>query len=286
MHLKDTVVLYHASCTDGFGSAFGAYVKFGDNASYIPVRYQENIPADLDGKEVYILDFSYSEDILKDLLSRTKRLVILDHHKSAESAVTSVPEHRYSQEHSGAHLSWEFFHPNVPVPKLIYLVESGDLFRSDAKTEDILTYVYVQGYDFKIWENLLKDFEDPQKLEQCAAEGKAYARYRDHLVQRILSCAQEVEFEGHRVFAINGVHELREFLGNELASRSGLFGIVWYQQFGHIDVSLRANGHDKKVDLSKIAEKYGGGGHNGAAGFRLNIAAPLPWKEIDVPQEK
>ena len=34
--LKDIVVIYHAHCQDGFGSAYAAYQKFGDTATYIP----------------------------------------------------------------------------------------------------------------------------------------------------------------------------------------------------------------------------------------------------------
>jgi len=286
MESKDKIILYHANCMDGFGSAFAAYKKFGNSASYIPVRYQEPLPADLDGKEVYIVDFSYHEPILKDLESRVKKLVVLDHHKSAETAVKSVSEHRFSSDHSGAYLSWEYFHPNTLVPRLMLLVESGDLFLSDSNTENILTYIYTGGYDFKIWEQHLADLEKPEKIKQHADTGKAYKTYRDHLVEKILESAQEVEFEGHRVCAINGIHELREFLGTALAERTGLFGIVWYQQFGHIDVSLRAAGHDKRVDLSEIAKKYGGGGHCGAAGFRLNVTAQLPWKYVDTLPEK
>jgi hypothetical protein len=36
--LTDTVVIYHADCRDGFGAAYAAWKKFGDNASYIPWR--------------------------------------------------------------------------------------------------------------------------------------------------------------------------------------------------------------------------------------------------------
>ncbi|HEY4504593.1 MAG TPA: DHHA1 domain-containing protein [Candidatus Paceibacterota bacterium] len=40
-------------------------------------------------------------------------------------------------------------------------------------------------------------------------------------------------------------------------------------------ISLRGNG---TVDLSKLAMKYGGGGHPNAAGFTLSFEANLPFK--------
>lgn len=38
--LKEIVIIYHAQCRDGLGSAYAAWKKFGDNASYIPRKTQ------------------------------------------------------------------------------------------------------------------------------------------------------------------------------------------------------------------------------------------------------
>ncbi|NYU10885.1 hypothetical protein A8O28_16815 [Enterobacteriaceae bacterium CCUG 67584] len=40
MSLKKTAVLYHNDA-DGFASALAAWLVYGDNANYIPVRYGE-----------------------------------------------------------------------------------------------------------------------------------------------------------------------------------------------------------------------------------------------------
>ena len=57
------LVIYHDSCADGFGAAFAAWLKLGDEAEYLPMQYgaktdvlQEHQP---DGREVYVLDFSF-----------------------------------------------------------------------------------------------------------------------------------------------------------------------------------------------------------------------------------
>ncbi|KKT22880.1 MAG: Phosphoesterase, DHHA1 [Parcubacteria group bacterium GW2011_GWB1_43_8b] len=54
-------------------------------------------------------------------------------------------------------------------------------------------------------------------------------------------------------------------------------GIVWYKENDGIHVSLRAQG---KVDVSKIAVKYGGGGHKNASGFAWPENKKFPWKVI------
>ena len=33
------LVIYHDHCTDGFGAAFAAWLKLGDDADYLPMAY-------------------------------------------------------------------------------------------------------------------------------------------------------------------------------------------------------------------------------------------------------
>jgi nanoRNase/pAp phosphatase (c-di-AMP/oligoRNAs hydrolase) len=50
--------------------------------------------------------------------------------------------------------------------------------------------------------------------------------------------------------------------------------ILWHYAKGKYKVSLFENGHDE-VDCAKIAEKFGGGGHKGAAGFSCTAVTPI-----------
>ena len=36
------LVIYHASCADGFGAAFAAWLKLGDDAEYVPMQYLDS----------------------------------------------------------------------------------------------------------------------------------------------------------------------------------------------------------------------------------------------------
>ncbi len=49
-----TYVLYHASCADGFGAAYAAWLTYGDKATYIAVNYGEPCPAMDDHSVIYI----------------------------------------------------------------------------------------------------------------------------------------------------------------------------------------------------------------------------------------
>ena len=50
------IVLYHAYCADGFGAAWAAWQKLGDDADYLPVRHGNPPPTLPEGASVYIPD--------------------------------------------------------------------------------------------------------------------------------------------------------------------------------------------------------------------------------------
>ena len=35
------LIIYHRSCADGFGAAYSAWLRFGDEAEYLPMQYGE-----------------------------------------------------------------------------------------------------------------------------------------------------------------------------------------------------------------------------------------------------
>lgn len=90
------LVIYHDSCADGFGAAFAAWLKLGDEAEYVPMQYGEetdrfsileNGEFDSDftilNREIFILDFSFPRWIMEGLFNLAKRVVWLDHHASS-----------------------------------------------------------------------------------------------------------------------------------------------------------------------------------------------------------
>src|SRR5258708_5151983 len=87
-------VLYHANCPDGFTSAYIAYKHLGDKAEYIPMNYGQEL--DLDkievNEDIYILDFSFSLNAIEKLLEKTKYVILLDHHKTAEKDLMPLVE--------------------------------------------------------------------------------------------------------------------------------------------------------------------------------------------------
>ena len=146
------LVIYHANCTDGFGAAFAAWLKLGDEAEYLLMEHGKvKTPTDFDMKvslaakdnDVYILDFSFPREVMDALFKHAKRVVWLDHHKTAFEMYGLANSHRayaldvlnrttsphyilLDNNKSGAMLAWEYFHPGTEVPMLIQHIDDRD----------------------------------------------------------------------------------------------------------------------------------------------------------------
>ena len=187
------LVIYHANCTDGFGAAFAAWLKFGDEAEYIPMSYNQALPEQLHspvGLELYILDFSFRRDQMDTFFKYAKRVVWLDHHKTAfetwldgltysvldpnEVVVGSPPavgqvkeayrntDKMYVRLHadkSGAMLAWEYFHFGTEVPMLIKHIDDRDRwqFKLDGSREIHAVLTSLKPWSFEQWDAILAE---------------------------------------------------------------------------------------------------------------------------------
>ncbi len=280
--LKDIVIFYHAHCYDGFGAAYAAWKKYGDNASYIPALHLkvDDYPEGVVDREVYVLDFCFSERITRELLEKNKKVVVLDHHESVKQLVQSLPDHVYSETDSGAKIAWKFFQGET-VPKLIeYISDSDTWAHALPHYQEIEAYIHVHELDFGVFEELQKELETNQGA--AIEKGKVLTKQFTQLVQEHMDKAMLVEFEGYQVYAVNASSFLRSELGHQLALKKGPFSIVYRFERDVLRVSLRGDG---SINCTDLALKYGGGGHHDAAAIIMKNRNPLPFKIVDNPYE-
>lgn len=281
MHHKETVIIYHGKCPDGFGGAYAAWKKFGDTADYIPADHGD-APPDVSGREVYLVDFCYeSAEQMQELAKIAKRLVVLDHHESVKELVESIPEHVYDENHSGASIAWAYFHPNTPLPRLMKYLEDGDLYRyALPETRDTFSYLLVLPFDFKKWDELMLGLEDDAVRAEILKKASAYTEFFEALADSSIKRAKKVRFEGHEVYfaATHPNITMKSYVGNLLYTKLPPFALVVMAHPNGFGVSIRGDG---SVDVSRIAEKYGGGGHPGSAGFFIPNGTEMPWSEVE-----
>ena len=277
--MKKNIFLYHKNCDDGFGAAWAAWKKFGNSGTYIASAPHEDPPKGLAGKNVYLMDLCYSAEAIKKLLKTTKLLTVIDHHISSKKAVELAPNHIFNGDstHSGAMLSWQYFHPQKKVPLLLLTIEDVDLWRwTLSHSNELSASLRTYKRDFSTWSRIARDWEKPSTRKKYIEEGLAIRKEQRTQVKSAVDDALLVNFCGYKTHVSNSSMFVSE-IGSELVKKLPPIGIIWSQRKDKIVVSLRSNG---KVDVSKLAKKFGGGGHKASAAFRLDLNQKLPWKII------
>lgn len=276
MSEKKIIVLYHGGCPDGFGGAYAAWKKFGDEAEYIPVTHQLPPPAHLEGKELYLIDFCYDRDTMNTLSQQAHSLTVLDHHEGVRDVVSSIPQHVYDPTHSGAVIAWTYFHPNTPLPLFFTYVEDLDLFRTIPDDERaLMAYVYAQPFHFDTWDDLIRRVAEPNERAHMTERGRVYEEYFQLLMRQLAGTATLVTFEGHTCYLVAGEKMFITPLGKYLLTQRPPLALIVRAGADGLRVSLRGDG---SVDVSALAQKYGGNGRRGAAAFSLPWGTPIPWE--------
>jgi hypothetical protein len=252
------VILYHAECADGFGAAWAIWKRF-PNARFIPVKHGNPPPPELTAQIVVIVDFSYDRPTLERLAAETQALLVLDHHITAEKALTDLPYAYFDLKKSGAVLAWEWAHDH-PVPWLLEYIQDKDLWTwTLPSSREINAAIASLPFDFNLW-NRFKQKE----LEQ---EGRAILRYEQELVNKLAAQAVLVDFQGAIVPSVQSAI-LTSQIGERLAADYP-FCIIWHDHEGRRYYSMRSR--DDGTDVGAIAVSFGGGGHTHAAGFSIAL---------------
>ncbi|MEK7191972.1 MAG: DHHA1 domain-containing protein [Patescibacteria group bacterium] len=282
--MKNIAVIYHGDCRDGFGGAYSAWKKFGVKSDYFGMKsHQDPLPTGLKNKEIYIIDFSVPVPVMKKLIKTNKKVVALDHHISAEKQTKLAHEYVYDLKRSGSTIAWKYFHPNKPTPKILQHIEDIDIWRfTIPKTKEVISHMQLIEYDFPIWDRIVKNFEKSAFRAQFIKDGELLLKYEKRMLDLLMERAEPVKFEEYKTLAVNSPILMSE-LGAAIVKKMPPIGIVWSQKAGADGkiirtVSLRSNG---KVDVSKLAQKYGGGGHKAAAGFSFPAEQTPPWRSVE-----
>lgn len=274
------LVFYHKHmnnpCPDGFGAAWAAWKVFGNKAEYIGIQNGTEPLFEIKNSEVYFLDTGFREEVMKRLVGQNKKVVFIDHHITRKDYVKFIPEGSFDIDSSAAVLSWKYFHPGKKVPKLLKYAEDYDLWRFKMpKSREVASFIDLYPKDFKTWSRLAMEFENPEMLKKYVDEGKTILQYQERIVSDLAQNGEEVVFENKKAMAINSpvfISEIGEYIREV---RKIPLAIIWYKNNAVISVSLRSS---EEVDCSKIALKYGGGGHPRSSGFSLREGQSFPWK--------
>lgn len=273
--MNKPICIYHrratTQCADGFGSAWimNKYFKtltLGIDCEFHAAIYNEP-PPDVTDRLVYLVDFSYPQEVVRKMLETARFVTIIDHHKSALDdlqPLVGLPKFELvgNTEFSGAMLVWRYCFPEEPAPALIRHIEDQDLNRfSLIGTHEIVSAIYSYPFEFAVW--------DAFDLDTLVTEGAAILRSRRQVVKGIIEQPhRRINIAGHNVLLVNCGSDVTSAVGHELGEGEK-FTATYVDTSEHRVFSLRSP--PDGLDVSVIAKQYGGGGHKHAAGFRIPL---------------
>ena len=263
-----THVIFHGFCDDGFGAAWSCWKLLGDRVQYLPAQHGEPVPDIPDDAVLAMVDFCYPRAIVEQLAQRLRGLVILDHHVTAQADMEGLAYAVFDMERSGAHLAWNFFHPEKPLPELLAYVEDKDLWRFRLpESREVTAALRSYPMDFAVW--------DAFQIEQLQREGVALLRLQDQQVESHCKRMRWENLGGYRIPVVNA-SDYRSEIANRLCTLhpEAPFAAAYYDtQEGFRSWSLRSVG---EFNVAVLAKRWGGGGHKNASGFTETQRVPAP----------
>lgn len=227
---------------DGYASGFAAWMKFKNDAKYFVSGYNQPLPEiELDkNTNVYILDFSYSKEIMLDIYNKVNSLTLIENTKTVFEEIGSYPFSTICmREYSCYVASRLLFHPSLSVParkwesiKITTTLDDQNEYKKSIINEFISDETRISYFDYY----------------KCIGIG-------------------------HNCIAVyNCINFISETANNILKKDISVDFTVSYQYYKDtVKFDLRTT-PDKEVDVSKIAEFFGGEGSKNTASFIVPIS--------------
>jgi len=268
-----SVVFYHSPCMDGQCAAW-VYSMLMIPSWYHPINYGDSFPIEgCNDLNVVFLDFSLKRNLMEEVVSRSRSITILDHHKTAEAELQDlqIREHDtlvFDMNKSGAMLTWEHYHKEEQPPRIVEYVQDRDLWLFKLPDSKLINDWIAAYYEknFSSWDCMEADLA--KSFESVLSKAHAIRKYKDKAIDLTLPHAHTIKLDGHDGLAVNqsSANLISEIAG-ELAKKADFGACYFRTKEGKWIVSLRSSGD---IDVSEIARHRGGGGHKNAAGFECD----------------
>lgn len=274
-------------------AAWAMHTILKDSATYVPCTYDKREHANYDvlNKDVYFVDFSGTRDEIMLLSTLASRVFVIDHHKTAQAELSGIfPSNVtiiFDMNKSGARLAWEFSRSMIgerliqehEVPWLIRYVEDGDLWKFALKDSKLVrAFIGIHEFTIEAYNELHASMQTDEGIERCIFIGSIVRQTNMHMVnQAVKTLVKRKDAEGRTYMIGNVVNQISETGNEALIQNPDVDYTMTY--FDKLDgekatrvFSLRSR-KGGNVDVSAIAKKHGGGGHENAAGCSMVVAS-------------
>jgi oligoribonuclease NrnB/cAMP/cGMP phosphodiesterase (DHH superfamily) len=273
------ILIYHHNDNDGYLAASIAdlYLRARHSAVAFRVGNYDGVHDEAALKvadTIYVLDYTLPIGLMDKYFDK---IYWIDHHKTAIENMKKIEAHRGPFAGireigvSGALLTWRFFFgaPTLKVPTVVELVNDRDVWKWEFGETTAVFHEASRMFmkDYERWQQLL---ENDAETSACLTKARPMLAYmREIINEYISSYAWEGMFEGHRVVFLNGTGAISGELHKMVREQhpDALFAVVFMVKQDKVTAGLYRRDGVKYPSLGTIAARYGGGGHDGAAGF-------------------
>ena len=291
-------IIYHSPCSDGLASAWiiKYYISleaeliqcYAGKAPKYDVTYFAN-------KNVIFVDIYPPNDYLIELSKVAKYICILDHHEtnytnyfSIEKELGQNVEVHFDNTRSGCMITWDHFCQGKERPWFINYIGDRDLWTWKLENSvEINNALYTD--DHITFEGLPKLLT--KNIDEFIERGKYLTEHKNKLIDaNIKNYTVASSYDGYYIYVYTGRVDISSDVGNKLMTIpidkiNKLPDFTVYWRYDAVSkkywLSLRSN--DNSTDVSKICQKYGGGGHRNASG--CSISGDIILEELFVPLE-
>lgn len=279
--MKKPLCLYHDECNDGFMAAYIVYHAMKGDVELRAAQYGQKPPLDdMEDRTVYLVDFSYKRPQMEDILNEAARVIVIDHHVSAEKELQGLVHANltliFDMNHSGAMLTWEYFYPDEKAPELVHFVEDRDLWRFELK-ETREVHAWLSSYPRKISDWIKAHIMWDQAKKEAITVGQFILRSQQIAIEdAVKSSVRTVMLDGYEVPAVCVPKSMAFDACHLLLSMypDCAFAVAYFDSDRGRIISLRSR-REEAFNVARIAENHGGGGHRSAAGFTAKLSRQI-----------
>lgn len=321
------VVLFHKNCHDGLFAAFSYWKKFGSKdtifieVNYKPIQDMEPMEAlnyifngyiknpstlnpvnyefkdnkvsieDMSEMELFVVDYSFPVKHLEQYIDLFKKILVLDHHKTAIDEYTNYYPSKeggfgwtfihphdncdivFSHSESGAKLAWMYFHGGYnEVPDYIELISDYDLWKFNLENTRKFDYgLKLQDItSFNVLDVLMNSFKNDIINVGGKYERMHLVRIEKLVKSNIIEVSLVIGGVQYKCGLVNAYPDVRNEVCDYAIKTLGYDAIISYNIYSSTEVSCSLR---SKLDLdsSNLSKMYGGGGHKNSSAFRISM---------------
>lgn len=280
-----------------------------DKIDFIGYNYGQPIPDLSQYDKVIMCDISFPKEEMIKLWDKlgVDNMIWIDHHISAIKDIQDTKwlwTGKQDIKYAACELTWKYFFPNEPIPEIVRLLGRYDCFGHKGTNEEQKVLEFQYGARMKIsnYENAyhflkltLDKYNKPNRpeysqLNDIYEQGRSIYQYLCTEAKQSYKNGFEIEF-----IIENGIHHTDKEGG--YSNKYLKFICINKERFNPINfgIDYHKDGYDGAacfhydgkqyyfslyndnglVDCSIIAKQFDGGGHKGAAGFRIDNLTQL-----------